>query len=78
VCVSPRSPRGLVGQRGAAKLAKELLPAIDNLDRALDAAATDQAGPRRPRGEIEKAGQLGDPRPLVRLAVLVDRRLPVR
>ena len=28
-------------ERGVAKLAKELLPARDNLDRALDAAATD-------------------------------------
>ena len=31
----------LAAERGVAKLAKELLPAIDNLDRALDAAATD-------------------------------------
>src|SRR5207302_6822651 len=28
-------------ERGAASLAKELLPALDNLDRALDAAASD-------------------------------------
>ena len=31
-------------QRGVAKLAKELLPAIDNLDRALEAAQTSYAG----------------------------------
>ncbi len=30
--------------RGVARLAKELLPAIDNLDRALEAAETDAAG----------------------------------
>ncbi len=35
----------LAHERGVAKLAKELLPAIDNLDRALDAAAD-----RRPAG----------------------------
>jgi len=35
-------------QRGVAKLAKELLPAIDNLDRALDAAASQRPAGGRP------------------------------
>jgi molecular chaperone GrpE len=42
-------------ERGVAKLAKELLPAIDNLDRALDAAAQDDPlldGVRLVRGEL--------------------------
>ena len=59
-------------QRGVAKLAKELLPALDNLDRALDAAATDDPlldGVRLVRGElsaglarvgIESFGAVGD------------------
>ena len=59
-------------QRGAAKLAKELLPALDNLDRALDAAAQDDPlldGVRLVRGElstglarvgIESFGAAGD------------------
>jgi molecular chaperone GrpE len=38
----------LAAQRGVAKLAKELLPAIDNLDRALDAAASRRTAPGRP------------------------------
>jgi molecular chaperone GrpE len=45
----------LATQRGVAKLAKELLPAIDNLDRALDAAATDDPllnGVRLVRSEL--------------------------
>jgi molecular chaperone GrpE len=45
-------------QRGVAKLAKELLPAIDNLDRALDAAATDDPlldGVRLVRSELSAA-----------------------
>jgi molecular chaperone GrpE len=45
-------------QRGAAKLAKELLPAIDNLDRALSAAATDDPlldGVRLVRSELSAA-----------------------
>jgi molecular chaperone GrpE len=45
----------LAAQRGVAKLAKELLPAIDNLDRALDAAATDDPlldGVRLVRSEL--------------------------
>jgi len=37
----------LAQERGVAKLAKELLPAIDNLDRALAAAATDEPVARR-------------------------------
>ncbi len=44
--------------RGVAKLAKELLPAIDNLDRALDAAATDDPlldGVRLVRSELSAA-----------------------
>jgi molecular chaperone GrpE len=45
----------LAAQRGIAKLAKELLPAIDNLDRALAAAATDDPlldGVRLVRSEL--------------------------
>jgi molecular chaperone GrpE len=45
-------------QRGVVKLAKELLPAIDNLDRALDAAATDDPlldGVRLVRSELSAA-----------------------
>ena len=45
----------LAAQRGVAKLAKELLPAIDNLDRALGAAATDDPlldGVRLVRSEL--------------------------
>jgi molecular chaperone GrpE len=59
-------------ERGVAKLAKELLPALDNLDRALDAAAQDDPlldGVRLVRGElssglarvgIESFGAAGD------------------
>jgi molecular chaperone GrpE len=59
-------------ERGVAKLAKELLPALDNLDRALDAAAQDDPlldGVRLVRGElssglarvgIESFGAVGD------------------
>jgi molecular chaperone GrpE len=42
-------------ERGVAKLAKELLPALDNLDRALEAAAQDDPlleGVRLVRGEL--------------------------
>jgi molecular chaperone GrpE len=45
----------LAQERGVAKLAKELLPALDNLDRALDAAAKDDPlldGVRLVRGEL--------------------------
>jgi molecular chaperone GrpE len=45
-------------ERGAAALAKELLPALDNLDRALDAAAKDDPlleGVRLVRGELAAA-----------------------
>jgi molecular chaperone GrpE len=45
----------LAAQRGVAKLAKELLPAIDNLDRALDAAESDDPlldGVRLVRSEL--------------------------
>jgi molecular chaperone GrpE len=45
-------------ERGVAKLAKELLPAIDNLDRALEAAATDDPlldGVRLVRAELSAA-----------------------
>ncbi|MHB8233867.1 MAG: nucleotide exchange factor GrpE [Solirubrobacteraceae bacterium] len=48
----------LAAQRGVAKLAKELLPAIDNLDRALSAAATDDPlldGVRLVRSELSAA-----------------------
>jgi molecular chaperone GrpE len=38
----------LAAQRGVAKLAKELLPAIDNLDRALEAAASRKTAGGRP------------------------------
>jgi molecular chaperone GrpE len=37
-------------ERGIAKLAKELLPAVDNLDRALDAAAATGDGPSPDNG----------------------------
>ncbi|HEY5344059.1 MAG TPA: nucleotide exchange factor GrpE [Solirubrobacteraceae bacterium] len=59
-------------ERGVAKLARELLPALDNLDRALDAAAQDDPlldGVRLVRGElssglarvgIESFGAAGD------------------
>jgi molecular chaperone GrpE len=50
-------------QRGVAKLAKELLPALDNLDRALEAAATDDPlldGVRLVRAELSAGlGRLG-------------------
>ena len=45
-------------ERGAATLAKELLPALDNLDRALDAAAADDPllnGVRLVRDELAAA-----------------------
>jgi molecular chaperone GrpE len=45
-------------ERGVCKLAKELLPAIDNLDRALSAAATDDPlldGVRLVRSELSAA-----------------------
>jgi molecular chaperone GrpE len=45
-------------ERGAAKLVKELLPALDNLDRAIDAAAADDPllqGVRLVRDEIAAA-----------------------
>jgi molecular chaperone GrpE len=45
----------LAQQRGVAKLAKELLPALDNLDRALEAAAQDDPlldGVRLVRSEL--------------------------
>lgn len=48
----------LAQERGVAKLAKELLPALDNLDRALDAAATDDPlleGVRLVRSELKAA-----------------------
>jgi molecular chaperone GrpE len=48
----------LAQERGVAKLAKELLGALDNLDRALDAAAQDDPlldGVRLVRGELESA-----------------------
>jgi molecular chaperone GrpE len=48
----------LAQERGVAKLAKELLGALDNLDRALDAAAKDDPlldGVRLVRGELGSA-----------------------
>ena len=48
----------LAQERGVAKLVKELLPAIDNLDRALEAAATDDPlldGVRLVRSELKAA-----------------------
>jgi molecular chaperone GrpE len=45
-------------ERGVAKLAKELLPALDNLDRALEAADSDDpllAGVRLVRNELSAA-----------------------
>jgi molecular chaperone GrpE len=48
----------LAQERGVCKLAKELLPAIDNLDRALDAAAEDSHlldGVRLVRSELSAA-----------------------
>jgi molecular chaperone GrpE len=53
----------LAQERGVAKLAKELLPALDNLDRALEAAATDDPlldGVRLVRAELSAGlGRLG-------------------
>jgi len=53
----------LAQERGVAKLVKELLPALDNLDRALEAAATDDPlldGVRLVRGELSAGlGRLG-------------------
>jgi molecular chaperone GrpE len=50
-------------QRGVAKLARELLPALDNLDRALEAAAQDDPlleGVRLVRSELSAAlGRVG-------------------
>jgi molecular chaperone GrpE len=48
----------LAQERGVAKLVKELLPALDNLDRALDAAAEDDPlldGMRLVRSELSAA-----------------------
>jgi molecular chaperone GrpE len=48
----------LAQERGVAKLAKELLPALDSLDRALDGAAADDPlleGVRLVRGELTAA-----------------------
>ncbi len=48
----------LAQERGVAKLAKELLPALDNLDRALEAAAQDDPlldGVRLVRSELSAA-----------------------
>src|SRR5262252_4814464 len=48
----------LAQERGVAALAKELLPALDNLDRALDAASTDDPlleGVRLVRSELSAA-----------------------
>ena len=48
----------LAKERGVAKLAKELLPALDNLDRALEAAAQDDPlldGVRLVRSELSAA-----------------------
>jgi molecular chaperone GrpE len=48
----------LAQERGAAKLAKELLPALDNLDRAIEAAADEDpllAGVRLVRSEVAAA-----------------------
>jgi molecular chaperone GrpE len=53
----------LAQERGVAKLVKELLPALDNLDRALEAAATDDPlldGVRLVRAELSAGlGRLG-------------------
>ena len=49
---------GLAQQRGVSKLAKELLPALDNLDRALEAAQEDDPlleGVRLVRSELTAA-----------------------
>jgi molecular chaperone GrpE len=45
-------------ERGVIALAKELLPALDNLDRALEDAGTDAEGGRTPDGA---GGTAGDP-----------------
>lgn len=53
----------LAGKRGVAKLARELLPALDNLDRAIDAAAEGDPlleGVRLVRNELHGAlGRVG-------------------
>src|SRR6202012_3275850 len=43
-------------ERGIAKLAKELLPAVDNLVRALQAAATYASGPAGPDADSADSG----------------------
>jgi molecular chaperone GrpE len=54
---------GLAQERGVAKLARELLPALDNLDRALEAAAEEDPlleGVRLVRSELAAAlGRVG-------------------
>ena len=45
----------LAQERGAVKLARELLPALDNLDRALDSAAAEEA--RRASGQRPAGGR---------------------
>jgi molecular chaperone GrpE len=54
---------GAAQERGVAKLAKELLPALDNLDRALEAAQSDDPlleGVRLVRSELSAAlGRVG-------------------
>jgi molecular chaperone GrpE len=49
----------LAQERGLAKLAKELLPAIDNLGRALQAAAAEAAGVAQAGGRTEEAAVSG-------------------
>ena len=46
---------GAAESRGVARLAKELLPTIDNLDRALDADQLDPEGLRMIRSEFHAA-----------------------
>ena len=46
-------------ERGIAKLAKELLPAVDNLDRALEAAAAREPGGRRTTGQRHRDARVG-------------------
>jgi molecular chaperone GrpE len=58
-------------ERGAAKLAKELLPAVDNLDRALEAAqATSAAGAQTPPAQDNGTATLVDGIKLVHSEVI--------
>jgi molecular chaperone GrpE len=60
----------LAQERGISKLAKELLPAVDNLDRALQAAATYASGPAGP--DADSADSAGGDGPGSHEGQLID------